>query len=171
MYNKIVEYSNELKILIYSFFVYLEIDVELLKVLFCLMMIDTFLGVVKVIVLEKVFSFRKLILGLVSKIAVLVIPMSLALMGKGLNYDFKWFITLVIDLLIVSDGISIFSNVIAIRTKKEVKNFDALTKLLKTIRYSLIKLFKEFSSKKYSYAIFLELDNSIRGLPPNWLIS
>ncbi len=144
MYNKIVEYSNELKILIYSFFVYLEIDVELLKVLFCLMMIDTFLGVVKVIVLEKVFSFRKLILGLVSKIAVLVIPMSLALMGKGLNYDFKWFITLVIDLLIVSDGISIFSNVIAIRTKKEVKNFDALTKLLKTIRYSLVKLFKRF---------------------------
>ena len=48
------------------------------------------------------------------------------------------------DLLIVSDGISIFSNVIAIRTKKEVKNFDALTKLLKTIRSSLIKLFKRF---------------------------
>ncbi len=144
MYEKILECPNELKILIYSFFVYIDIDVELLKVLFCLILIDTFLGVVKVFVLEKDFSFKKLILGLVSKIAVLLIPMSLTLMGKGLNYDFKWFVTLVMDLLIVSDGISIFSNVIAIRTKNEVKNFDALTKLLKTVRCSLIKLFKRF---------------------------
>ncbi|MFT5890883.1 MAG: toxin secretion/phage lysis holin [Dokdonia sp.] len=144
MYNKIVEYSNEFKILAYSLFVYLEIDVELLKVLFCLMLIDTFLGVIKVIVLEKIFSFKRLIQGLVSKIAILLIPISLTLMGKGLNYDFKWFVTLVIDLLIVSDGISIFSNAIAIRTKKEVKNFDALTTLLKTVRCSLIKLFTRF---------------------------
>ncbi|MEP0263801.1 phage holin family protein [Dokdonia sp.] len=144
MYEKILECPNEIKILIYSFFVYIDIDVELLKVLFCLMLIDTFLGVVKVIVLEKTFYFKKLILGFVSKLAVLVIPMSLNLMGKGLNYDFNWFITLVIDLLIVSDGISIFSNVIAIKTKQEVKNFDALTKLLKAIRSSLINLFKRF---------------------------
>ncbi|GGG28904.1 hypothetical protein GCM10011344_32170 [Dokdonia pacifica] len=144
MYEKILECPNELKILIYTFFVYIDIDVELLKVLFCLILIDTFLGIVKTFVLEEAFSFKKLILGLVSKIAVLLIPMSLALMGKGLNYDFNWFVTLVMDLLIVSDGISIFSNVIAIRTKKEVKNFDALTKLLKTIRSSLIKLFKRF---------------------------
>lgn len=144
MYEKILDCPNEVKILIYSFFVYIDIDIELLKVLFCLMLIDTFLGVVKVIVLEKTFYFKKLILGFVSKLAVLVIPMSLNLMGKGLNYDFNWFITLVIDLLIVSDGISIFSNVIAIKTKQEVKNFDALTKLLKTVRCSLINLFKRF---------------------------
>ncbi len=144
MYNKIVEYSNEFKILVYSLFVYLEIDVELLKVLFCLMLIDTFLGIIKVIVLEKTFSFKKLIQGLVSKIAVLLVPISLTLMGQALNYDFKWFVTLVIDLLIVSDGISIFSNVIAIRTKKEVRNFDALSRLLKTVRCSLIKVFERF---------------------------
>lgn len=144
MYEKILECPNEIKILIYSFFVYIDIDIELLKVLFCLMLIDTFLGIVKVIVLEKTFYFKKLILGFVSKLAVLVIPMSLNLMGKGLNYDFNWFITLVIDLLIVSDGISIFSNVIAIKTKQEVKNFDALTKLLKAVRSSLINLFKRF---------------------------
>lgn len=144
MYEKILDCPNEVKILIYSFFVYIDIDIELLKVLFCLMLIDTFLGVIKVIVLEKTFYFKKLILGFVSKLAVLVIPMSLNLMGKGLNYDFNWFITLVIDLLIVSDGISIFSNVIAIKTKQEVKNFDALTKLLKTVRCSLINLFKRF---------------------------
>ena len=64
MYNKIVEYSNEFKILVSSLFVYVEIEVELLKFLFCLMLIDTFLGIIKVIVLKKSFSFKKLIQGL-----------------------------------------------------------------------------------------------------------
>jgi len=67
-------------------------------------------------------------------------------MSKGLNYNFKWFVTIVMDLLIVSDGISIFSNAIAIKTKQEVENFDALTKVLKAIRNALIQLFKKFLS-------------------------
>jgi hypothetical protein len=47
------------------------------------------------------------------------------------------------DLLIVSDGISIISNIIAIKTKKEVENFDAMTLILKSIRNRLIQLFKK----------------------------
>lgn len=64
-------------------------------------------------------------------------------MSKGLNYNFKWFVTVVMDLLIVSDGISIISNIIAIKTKKEVENFDAMTLILKSIRNRLIQLFKK----------------------------
>jgi hypothetical protein len=47
------------------------------------------------------------------------------------------------DLLIVSDSISIISNIIAIKTKKEVENFDAMTLILKSIRDRLIQLFKK----------------------------
>ena len=143
MINKILEYSNELKLLLYGLFVYLEIEIEMVKVLFFLMVIDTVLGVIKTLVLGHLFSFKKMALGFVSKLAVLLIPMALALMSKGLNYDFKWFVTIVMDLLIVSDGISIFSNVIAIKTKQEVENFDAMTRVLKVIRNSLIKLFRK----------------------------
>ncbi|MFW0739658.1 phage holin family protein [Flavobacterium sp. T12S277] len=142
MMHKISEYSNELKLVLYGIFVYLEMDAEIVKVLFYLMVLDTFLGVVKTIVLNNPFSFKKLALGFVSKLAVLLIPTALALMSKGLNYNFKWFITIVMDLLIVSDGISIISNIIAIKTKKEVENFDAMTLILKSIRNRLIQLFK-----------------------------
>lgn len=120
----------------------LEMDTGIVKVLFYLMVMDTFLGVIKTIVLNDQFSFKKLVLGFVSKLAVLLVPTALALMSKGLNYNFKWFVTIVMDLLIVSDGISIISNSIAIKTKKEVENFDAITLMLKLIRNRLVQLFK-----------------------------
>lgn len=142
MMHRITEYSNELKLLLYGIFIYLEMDAEIVKVLFYLMVLDTFLGIVKTIILNNSFSFKKLALGFVSKLAVLLIPTALALMSKGLNYNFKWFVTIVMDLLIVSDGISIISNIIAIKTKKEVENFDAMTLILKSIRNRLIQLFK-----------------------------
>ncbi|MBE8725784.1 phage holin family protein [Flavobacterium hungaricum] len=142
MIQKISEYLNELKLLLYLVFIYLDMDTGIVRVLFYLMVMDTFLGIVKTIVLNNAFSFKKLALGFVSKLAVLLIPTALALMSKGLNYNFKWFVTIVVDLLIVSDGISIISNIIAIKTKKEVENFDAMTLILKSIRNRLILLFK-----------------------------
>ncbi len=142
MMYKILEYLNELQIVLHSFLTYLQMDVEIIKVLFYLMGMDTFLGIVKTIVLGRVFSFNKLAVGIISKLAVLLIPTALALMSIGLNYNFKWFVTIVMDLLIVSDGISIMSNIIAIKTKKEMENFDALTLILKSIRSRLIQLLK-----------------------------
>lgn len=143
MIDRIVEYSGGLKLLLYGVFIYLGMDMEIVKVLFYLMVMDTFLGVIKALVLNNRFSFKKMALGFVSKLAVLLIPVSLALMSKGLNYNFKWFVTIVIDLLIVSDGISIFSNIIAIKSKKEVENFDAVTMILKAVRNGLIHMFKK----------------------------
>jgi len=143
MINKISEYSNELKLLLYGIFMYLEMDTGIVKVLFYLMIMDTFLGIIKTIVLNNHFSFKKLAVGFVSKLAVLLIPTALALMSKGLNYNFNWFVTAVMNLLIVSDGISIISNIIAIKTKKEVENFDAITLILNSIRNRLIQIFKK----------------------------
>ncbi|HEY1194292.1 phage holin family protein [Flavobacterium sp.] len=143
MIQKISEYANELKLLLYAIFIYLEMDTGIVKVLFYLMIMDTFLGVTKTIVLNNHFTFKKLAVGFVSKLAVLLIPTALALMSKGLNYNFNWFVTVVMDLLIVSDGISIISNIIAIKTKKEVENFDAMTLILKSVRNGLIQIFKK----------------------------
>lgn len=146
MIEKIQAYSNEIKILIYSFFVFLDIDTNIVKILFYLMIIDTLIGVIKTIALNNRFVFKKLLLGFVSKLAIILIPMAVALMGKGLSYDFSLFVTVVLDIIIVSEGISIFSNAIAIKTKKEVQDFDPITKLLIAIRTGLINLFKRFIS-------------------------
>ena len=65
-------------------------------------------------------------------------------MSKGLNYNFRWFVTIVVNVMIVSDGISIFSNAIAIKTKQPIANYDVITELLKAIRTGLINLFRKF---------------------------
>lgn len=132
-------------------FMWLEIDINVVKVLFYLMVIDTVLGIIKTFRLNQKFSFKRLSIGFVSKLSVLLIPMTVALIGKGLSYDFRWFVTAIMNILIVSDGISIFSNAIAIRNKKEVENIDIITALLNTIRLNLLKLasniFKDIESK------------------------
>lgn len=46
MAHKISEYSNELKLLLYGIIIYLEMDIEIVKVLFYLMVMDTFLGII-----------------------------------------------------------------------------------------------------------------------------
>ncbi|WP_422105563.1 phage holin family protein [Winogradskyella sp.] len=134
------KYYNEIKAFIYSLFIYLEMDVDVVKILFYLMVIDTVLGVVKSLKLGYKFSMKKLGYGFISKLCVLLVPMTLAFIGKGLSYDFKWFVNVVMDILIVSDGISIFSNVLTIKTGKEVKNIDIMTSLISLIRKYFINV-------------------------------
>lgn len=78
--------------------------------------------------------------GFVSKLAIFVVPLTVALLGKGLSFDFSFFVNAVINVLLVSEGISIFSNALAIKTRKEVENIDIVTRLIKAIRNSLIKI-------------------------------
>ena len=144
--EKIKLFSQEIKLMLYGVCLFLEIDQNIIKILFFLMLIDTFLGVVKNVVLKGTFSLKILLFGFVSKLAIILIPVTLALMGKGMNYNFNVFVTVAIDLLLVSEGISIFSNGLAIKTKKEVENFDAITLVIKAIRTALINLFKGLSN-------------------------
>lgn len=138
------KYLNEFKAFAYSIFIYLEIDGDTVKILFWLMVIDTVFGIAKVFSLGQEFNLRKLVLGIISKLSLLVIPLTIALIGKGLSYDFKVFVDVVLKILIVSDGISILTNILSIRTKREVKNVDIITALLITIRKYFIKLANGF---------------------------
>ena len=138
---------NAILVLIYGVFISLDIDIDVVKTLMLLIIIDTFLGVAKTVYfqlqnIEKIeFSTKRLLLGMISKPAIIIIPVTLALMGKGLHYDFIVFVETSMDVLIISEGISIFSHLIAIRTKKPVKSFDVITKILIAIRKGLISLF------------------------------
>jgi len=98
---------NEIKIAIYFLFVYLSIDIDVVKVLIWLMVSDTILGSLKSIFVTKIrFSFNFLLLGIVSKCALLSVPMILALAALGLGYDFKFLVEMVIKILIISETIS-----------------------------------------------------------------
>lgn len=140
----IQNHINELKALVYSTFIYLNLDLDVVKVLIWLMFIDTLSGVFKAFVLEKRFDFKILFFGICSKLLVLLIPMVVALVGKGISKDYDFTIVLdsILKILVVSEGLSIITNFYVIKTKKEVKNFDAITMLLSGIRNLLLKIMK-----------------------------
>ena len=140
----IQDHINELKALIYSTFIYLNLDVDVVKVLIWLMFIDTLSGILKALILDKRFDFKVLFFGICSKLLVLLIPMVLALVGKGISktYDFVIVLECILKILVVSEGLSIITNFYVIKTKKEVKNIDVITLLLSTIRNLLLKIIK-----------------------------
>lgn len=131
---------------IYGSFVFLDMNFDVVKVLGTLMALDTVLGVVKTIVLGKKFSFKKLIFGIITKISVLVVPMVLALVAKGLSFDFSFFVNAVLDLLVIAEAFSAVTNVISIKEKKELENSDFITNLLKRVRSGLSKLMQTLTN-------------------------
>lgn len=131
---------NFIKGLFYALFVFLGIKTGVVKILFYLMLIDSFLGVAKSLRLGYKFSLRRLAWGVISKLSILVIPMIVALMAKGLNLNFNYFVVLIIDVLIVNEGISCITNVLSIKTKKQIENTDYITKLLEVIRRAFMNV-------------------------------
>lgn len=149
--NSFIEnHINELKTALYSIFVFLNIDTDVVKVLCMLMLIDTFSGVVKSFILGKRFDFKTLFFGICSKLLILLIPMVLALVGKGISktYDFTTILDAVLKILVVSEGLSIITNFYVVRTGKNVRNFDVVTVILSALRRYMMR-FIELTIKNF----------------------
>lgn len=129
---------NFVKAFLYGLFVSLDINVDTVSVLTTLMIVDTVLGVLKALRLEQQISLKILTWGFVSKLAVLVVPVTLAMVAKTLSFDFTWFVDITLDLLVLSEAFSIITNVLAIKEKKRIDNTDILTKLLGAIRNGML---------------------------------
>lgn len=143
---------NEFKILLYSAFLYLDLDWEMMSVLLWLMIIDTFLGPVKVLRIDPTkFAFRETVLGFLTKIGFLLLPFTVALVMKGLEIEWKGMVQFTIKLLIVNEGVGILTNLISIKTKQEVKDYDLITRFMKYIRQLMVNageiLLTAFKSK------------------------
>ncbi len=139
-----INFFNLAKSLLYALFIFLGIKTGTVMVLFALMTVDSLLGIIKALRLGKKFSFKILAWGAVSKLTILIIPMILALMGRGLSFDFTYFVVVVLNIIIVSEGLSCITNIISIKTKKQVENSDYITVLLNTIRKALTKMVNKF---------------------------
>ena len=144
--NEFLESSQEVvtavKVSVYSFFAYLGISGDVVEVLFVLMCIDTILGLIKAIVLGNRFTFEKLLWGITTKLSVLIIPMVIALVAKGLSFDFHWFVLAVLNILIAAEGFSAIGNILSIKSKKNVENVDFISLLLRAIRKGLTNVIK-----------------------------
>lgn len=126
---------------------FLVVDPTTFEILFYLMCMDTLAGAIKSVVLNKGFSFKILLWGLLTKIGVLLIPVCLALLAKGLSFDFRWFVLLVMNLLLIAETFSILTNALSIRQKKQIENVDFITLLLNAIRNGLKNMVKRIITK------------------------
>lgn len=142
MKNLISEHINEIKTAVYLAFVFLNIDTDIVKILMWLMLIDTISGILKSFSTNKHFDFNILFFGACSKLLVLLIPMTLALVAKGISkgYDFTPILDSVLRILVVSEGLSIITNFYVMKTKKEVKNFDVISMLLSALRKAMLAI-------------------------------
>ena len=134
------------KMFLYGVFVFLDINIDTVKILAILMAVDTVFGLIKALRLKKKITFKALVWGLITKTSVLIIPMILALTARALSFDFTWFVTAILNIIVVAEAFSIVTNVISIREGKESENEDIITRLLHAVRSALRniidKLFK-----------------------------
>lgn len=143
------EHINELKTAIYLSFIYLNIDTDIVKILMLLMAFDTVSGIMKSWKLLKQFDFKVLFFGLCSKLIILLVPMVLALVSKGISksYDMSPLLDVVLKVLVVSEGLSTISNFYVFKTGKDVKNIDILTMLLSALRKWMLRFIESIIKK------------------------
>ncbi len=128
------KYYNIISTAIYGVFISLGIDVDMVFWLIVMMAVDTVLGSVKAIRQKKSFSFKKFVWGFLTKLIWILIPMVVALFGKALKVgDFTIAIHLVMRVLAAFEFLSIITNLYCIKNKKEIKNVDYISALLKSL--------------------------------------
>ena len=148
MPDTLKEYIEPIKIFLYGLFATLNIDIDIVQVIMWLMIIDTTTGIVKAIKINKInFTFKSFYTGIMTKFIILMIPMTLAVMALGLGYNFRWAVDAVLRLIILSEGISIFTNALCIKDNRLYENKDYLSLLLHWIRNKLTKLFEDTLNK------------------------
>jgi len=147
------KFIDQIKAFLYGVVVYLQIDKEIASVLIILIFIDMFTGAVKASVIPTMkFKSTTFWAGLLKKSLLLIIIMVLALVAKGLGFaDFKQMVTIVMKIMVLNEGISIFNSIRSIIAKKEFKSNDFISLLIEKIEYNLTKymdkLIKLFDDK------------------------
>ncbi len=141
--------------LIYALFAWLNIELDLFFILICFMIFDTAVGVLKVLKIDRrSFNFKKLIWGLVSKLGLLIIPLLVALLFKGLEIEsvesvgLSIGVVVIVKILIVAEFISSISNIYTFRTGIEVEDIDIFTMLFKFLRNGSLVILSKFTGIK-----------------------
>ena len=87
------------KLGLYGAFAYLDVPIEIFTILITFIGFDTFLGALASMRMGKEFNFKILLWGFCLKIGILILPLIVALLAKGLEMDFKFLVVLTIKIL------------------------------------------------------------------------
>lgn len=122
---------------------YLKLDGEVIAIFSVLLILDIITGWFKVISLGMKPRSWRLANGIISKVVMIIIPLVMALGAKAIHVDITGLFYIVIDALVLSEVYSVLGNIYTINTKKNVEEFDVLSKILKLIRNTLNKMLKD----------------------------
>lgn len=140
-----IETTTAIKI-VWNFFIvlfsgvlaYLEISQEPFTLFAILLIIDYLTGVMKAKVLGISITSNKMKYGIISKLSLLLIPITIAIGAKAVGADSHHILLAGMYILIFSEVYSIIGNIYSIRTKEELPEYDAVSVIGKKIRTFLI---------------------------------
>lgn len=135
------EFIGQVKAFLYGAILYFQMDKEVSIVLITLIFMDMLFGSVKAAVVPTMnFRLSTFWVGLIKKALLLSIIMVLALVAKGLGFsDFKQMVVIVMKIMVLNEGISVFNSIRSIWNKKEYKSNDFISLLIEKIESSLTK--------------------------------
>ena len=143
------------------------LSMESYAILAVLMLIDTVFGVVRVGVVHggKHIKSYKLIAGALSKLTVISIPLVLVWAGKGAGIDFAPIAQATLGVLVLAETYSIVGSMYAIRVKRDVPEWDAVSWILRSVQRVIEGIIKRDVSKGSGHSE--TLDRKARDLPTN----
>lgn len=137
------------KILLVTSMSFIGVSYGLIFLLWFFMCSDTILGLAASVIVDGWESITKTRFwaGILTKISILFIPLSLALTGALAGFDLNIFVFTSIYVLIANDAISCYTNLLSLKTKKRYINRDLVEMLINALRATLYTVGKNLISK------------------------
>jgi len=136
-----LEIINYIKSAFAAVALFISVDVDLLYFLPIIMCIDALFGIIASHKMKEKFVMKKFQWGFLSKFALLLLPVIIALIGTGIGYDLTLVIDWAIKLLFIAEGYSILGNMYTMRTGKRPIEVDLISLAILWGRKLVVKLF------------------------------
>lgn len=142
--NSMLIFINTVTVAVGTMLSYLGLNNEVMALYCALLALDFMTGVIKASVVKEEVTASRMKSGLLAKISMLVLPVTLAIVAKIVGVEaedlFKWGIAL----LAVSEGYSVYCNVYTINTGEKLPRLDAIAIIGNKLREFIEKVFKGF---------------------------
>jgi phage-related holin len=127
---------------------YIGVKNDIVLTLTTLMIADWLTGILKAHQLEIELTSKKSNKGLIEKLMLLIIPVSIGIVFKVINIPIGITVQTVFSLLIVTELYSLIGNCYCVYTKEDIKEYDAVSAAIRWIRKVIFTALKSFFNEK-----------------------
>lgn len=137
---KIIHFKNW--ILTFIPLILAGLDMTNMTILGVFIFLDIITGVISSVRLNgwSTFSSRTLSFGIIFKLFIILVPLIVVWAGQGVGFDLHIIAVWSMNILILSEALSILGNIHTIKTGVTVKEVDAVNSMFKKLRSVLVGL-------------------------------